>query len=90
MTGERGDKPTRNELRAPKNYDPKASETYPNFQVAEVRSGGGTFAPHLGARYCFGTLAEAKQYLDDEKTDGFVGEAELTKWNTKDSGEQVK
>jgi len=89
MGGEFSDKPTRTELRAPKNYDTNVAKIYPNFQVAEVRSGGGTFAPNLGSRYCFATEQEARDYLRQETQDGFVGQAELTKWNTETSGDQL-
>lgn len=72
----------------PENYiEPK---TYPRYQVANVESGAGTFAPRLGGRkFYFKSREEAEIYIDSQRQQGFRGDAEITIFDDEYKGSTI-
>ena len=71
-------------LEAPANYEKPT--TYPQYQVAEVKSGVGSFAPQLGTEYCFTSEQKLRAYLQEQRVSGFRDVIELTRWDNERSG----
>jgi hypothetical protein len=71
-------------IQYPENYKPV--ETYPRFEVAEVESGFGTFAPRIGRKYSFDSDVSARSYVAMQRALGFEGHIEVTRMDNDRTG----